>query len=167
MKICTRCTRELLESDFYKDDRGGLRSWCKFCHQEVSSAYQRKDKEGARRRNRKYRDSNPFKLDTHRAHRRALKYGVISTLTDQEWKEIFQSNDACSVCGVQLTLEVNKSNTLSLDHRIPLNRGGNNTKENCIPACWNCNRSKGDRTEKEFRDWIKRVYDFQVSSFKN
>jgi 5-methylcytosine-specific restriction endonuclease McrA len=160
MKVCTRCNKHLSDKDFYKDSRnGGLRSWCKFCHQKVSSAYQKSDPIGSRRRRQKYRDANPFRLDTHRAHRRALKYGTTSSLTECEWKVVVESHGyICHICGATLTLEVRKDNTLSLDHELPLNRGGKNAKENVLPACWNCNRSKGDRTRSEFKDWISMVY---------
>lgn len=33
--------------------------------------------------------------------------------------------------------------------------------DNCVPACFNCNYAKSDMTEKDFIEWIKRVYLFQ------
>jgi len=159
MKTCTRCEKELSEESFYKDKRTGkLRSWCKKCHQEVSLGYQNNHKDDNQRRGREYRDRHPFRLDVQRAHRRAKRYNTLSTLTESEWRtqvELFSF--MCHVCGQELTLEVKKENTLSLDHLIPLNRGGINAKENVAPTCWNCNRSKGDRTQTEFEDWIRKV----------
>jgi 5-methylcytosine-specific restriction endonuclease McrA len=159
MKVCTRCKKELSEESFYDDKRGGLRSQCKTCHQEASFDYQKNHVEDNRRRGREYRNRHPFRLDVQRANRRAQKYGVVSTLTELEWKiRVEQFSFICQICGRGLTLEVRKENTLSLDHKIPLNRGGDNTKENSVPTCWNCNRSKGDRTEEEFFLWIETVF---------
>ena len=34
---------------------------------------------------------------------------------------------------------------LSKDHIIPISKGGNNTRENIVPACITCNSSKGNK----------------------
>jgi len=39
--------------------------------------------------------------------------------------------------------------TLTLDHVFPLSRGGEDTWENLVCACVNCNNRKGDRTPEE------------------
>lgn len=38
------------------------------------------------------------------------------------------------------------------DHRIPLARGGSNTLENLVAACYVCNHAKNNMTEEEFRN---------------
>ena len=38
----------------------------------------------------------------------------------------------------------------TLDHRVPLSRGGLNNYENLVVACKYCNSSKGNRTWKEY-----------------
>lgn len=52
----------------------------------------------------------------------------------------------CYYCGVLLD-----RSTLTLDHRIPLSRGGSNWPANYVPACMFCNVSKRDRKESEWR----------------
>lgn len=37
-----------------------------------------------------------------------------------------------------------------LDHAIPITRGGTNWPANMVPACTNCNLSKGNKTPSEF-----------------
>jgi RNase P subunit RPR2 len=39
---------------------------------------------------------------------------------------------------------------LQREHRIPLARGGDNDISNIVPACENCNRRKGIKTDDEF-----------------
>jgi len=50
----------------------------------------------------------------------------------------------CQYCG-----ESFKNLDLTLDHVIPLNRGGNSDWENIVTACRNCNNKKGGKTPKE------------------
>lgn len=42
------------------------------------------------------------------------------------------------------------------EHRIPVSRGGPKTGVNVIIACDQCNRTKANMTEIEFREWIRR-----------
>jgi 5-methylcytosine-specific restriction endonuclease McrA len=37
-----------------------------------------------------------------------------------------------------------------VDHSVPLARGGTDYFRNLVPACVQCNRSKGDLTSREF-----------------
>lgn len=40
-------------------------------------------------------------------------------------------------------------NNLTVDHVLPVSRGGKNTWENLVCACYSCNIKKGDRTPEE------------------
>jgi 5-methylcytosine-specific restriction endonuclease McrA len=46
----------------------------------------------------------------------------------------------CSYCGSPAT----KGNDLTIDHIVPLSRGGTNRRENLTVACSRCNRAKSD-----------------------
>lgn len=73
-----------------------------------------------------------------KAKRRAIKAGVLATLTWQEWLAICQEyNYCCAYCSRKLPLEQ--------DHKTPISKGGGHTKENVVPACKGCNSSKGAR----------------------
>lgn len=39
---------------------------------------------------------------------------------------------------------------LTLDHKVPISRGGPDTDENLVVACWVCNIKKWSRTPDEF-----------------
>jgi len=43
-----------------------------------------------------------------------------------------------------------------LEHKIPLSRGGTNEYNNLAVACKKCNHSKRTKTEKEYREWVKK-----------
>ena len=67
-------------------------------------------------------------------------------------------NGHCWDCGVQL--DTNKfggvgspaaSNSYVVDHATPRIAGGADKIANYLPACWECNASKGGRTVEQFR----------------
>lgn len=58
--------------------------------------------------------------------------------------------EVCYYCGVPLT-----QSTRTIDHVLPLSRGGTNSKENKVLCCRRCNISKMDMTEEEFYKYIE------------
>lgn len=54
----------------------------------------------------------------------------------------------CQICGDKTPERLRgkgKPKSPTLDHRVPLARGGRHTYENCQCACLDCNTKKGDR----------------------
>lgn len=49
----------------------------------------------------------------------------------------------CKWCEMPLTLEPNQKNSATLEHIIPLNRGGLNNMNNMTLACEPCNQKRG------------------------
>lgn len=59
------------------------------------------------------------------------------------WLGILQSyENRCAYCG--------ESARLTIDHRVPLSRGGLNSSDNIKPACRSCNSKKATRSEDDF-----------------
>ncbi|HKJ44500.1 MAG TPA: HNH endonuclease [Balneolales bacterium] len=54
----------------------------------------------------------------------------------------------CQYCG--------STEDLTIDHVIPKSRGGKDTWENLVTACYRCNRIKGNKTPKEASMLLKR-----------
>ncbi len=52
-----------------------------------------------------------------------------------------RDNYTCQYCG--------SGNTLTLDHVLPVSRGGKSSWENVVTACYPCNSSKGNKTPEE------------------
>jgi 5-methylcytosine-specific restriction protein A len=42
-----------------------------------------------------------------------------------------------------------KPEELTMDHLIPIARGGKSNKKNCVPSCKDCNSKKGHKTTAE------------------
>ena len=80
--------------------------------------------------------------EVNRAHvkrYRAIKMGVKSTVTIGHEKAIKTAyENRCAYCG-------QKSKNLTIDHVIPLSKGGGHVPENIVPACVTCNSAKKDK----------------------
>lgn len=71
--------------------------------------------------------------------RRAQKQGAAFPLTTAQWLEIVETfNGACAYC-------LRTDRKLTVDHVIPLSRGGDHTYGNVVPACQSCNSRKHAR----------------------
>jgi 5-methylcytosine-specific restriction protein A len=55
----------------------------------------------------------------------------------------------CHYCGVHFTPA-----ELTLDHIVPLVRGGKSTRGNCVPACKECNTRKRDLLPTEWQEYL-------------
>jgi 5-methylcytosine-specific restriction endonuclease McrA len=54
-------------------------------------------------------------------------------------------NAKCQICGVKVVLsDVHDENRATVDHKIPLSKGGLHVEDNVQLACWKCNCSKAD-----------------------
>lgn len=72
------------------------------------------------------------------AKRKGAILATETALTAAEWKAIVQAaKGRCYYC--------QGKTKLTLDHVIPLSKGGQHTKTNVVPACAPCNSKKNDR----------------------
>lgn len=60
---------------------------------------------------------------------------------------IIRDNNQCAYCGT--------SKNLTVDHIVPVSRGGKTTFENCVAACQPCNNTKNDRTPNEAKMYLR------------
>jgi 5-methylcytosine-specific restriction endonuclease McrA len=100
---------------------------------------------GAKARDQRYYENDGPKLSAKRQRRRARLAAAPGSFTGEEFKvlcEIFEGR--CFYCLEQARLTV--------DHVIPLSRGGSNWISNVLPACQSCNSRKNNRTAGEFMD---------------
>lgn len=108
-------------------------------------AYRAANPEKTAAKLRAYAQRHPEQTRARCALRRArLKGSAVNDLTTQQWEAIKATyKQRCAYCG--------KRRPLTLDHVIPLAKGGNHTASNVVPACRPCNGRK----------WIKDAPPFQ------
>src|SRR5882724_5177906 len=80
--------------------------------------------------------------------RRSGYYG--KTLNRAAVKLLLAARDTpcCHYCARALPL-----GRLTIDHRIPIIRGGTDDHSNLVLACLTCNAQKGPMTDQEFREY--------------
>lgn len=123
-------------------DRERVRAWRAANPDRVRDAvraYHAAHTDAIRERRREYRDANRDKIRALNNRRKAMQRNVeINDLTPDEWVEIIARSDGrCAYCGCV-------PDRITMDHVIPLSRGGNHTASNVVPACGPCNSRKGD-----------------------
>lgn len=95
---------------------------------------------------RRARKARYGKDDRKRARYFGAAYEPINRL------KVFQRDDwRCGLCG-ELVLQGEQAphpRSPSIDHIVPLSRGGSHTYANVQTACWGCNTAKGNRSVGE------------------
>jgi len=111
--------------------------------------YQQTHKQKVIEWQRKYHSSPKGHLKINRANhkRRARIKNTEATLTVEQWENILmiQSNH-CNVCGKRFT----KKRPPTIDHIIPVSRGGGLTYENIQALCKSCNSRKHAKIDPGF-----------------
>jgi 5-methylcytosine-specific restriction endonuclease McrA len=84
-----------------------------------------------------YHQSHKEQSYHYRKEYRARKAGALRhDLSLQQWREIKEHYQYCCVyCGRKLQ-------HLTMDHIVPLSKGGSHTASNVVPACHSCNSRK-------------------------
>jgi 5-methylcytosine-specific restriction endonuclease McrA len=69
----------------------------------------------------------------------------------QWWKQK-RSKGVCHYCGGRF-----RPNELTMDHIVPIVRGGMSTKGNLVPACKECNNTKKYMLPIEWEQYLERL----------
>ncbi len=78
------------------------------------------------------------------------------------WKDGFGCR--CWYCGIKCTSAGNLPNSFTLDHVVPLSKGGREDADNIVPCCKSCNSTKGSKSVEEFR-FFKAMTTYHPVSF--
>jgi 5-methylcytosine-specific restriction endonuclease McrA len=116
-------------------------------HRASNAKWAKANPEKAKVGTAKWQKENPEKKAVWGSKRRAAKYAntpINELLTSSEWLAILaEAGGHCAYCG--------KEAKLTLDHVIPLSKGGQHSAPNVVPACARCNSSKGSKTLEEWQ----------------
>lgn len=162
-KACRACGQSKALSDFRK---GRV---CRDCERERNRTYRQRKPEKAREAGRHYRQANRQELAA-----KARRWREANPDYNAEWfrrnpgmrskywrayealrlnapgdgatlsELISEHGPLCYLCGT--------AEAITVEHMIPLSRGGSNERENLRPACKSCNSSKRAMTVEEYLD---------------
>lgn len=173
MKTCRKCGETKPHSEYtkHKAGRDGLRSRCRPCIAEANAAYRartveqraaynktfraknrdrhlaynrawnRANPESIRASLRKYRSIHAKRIAIAKALRRRVAHGDRPK-PEAVLARIAYYGGLCRYCRCPAD---------TIDHRIPICRGGTNLPANLVPACRSCNSRKRHRTESEWK----------------
>ncbi len=141
--LCKRC--------YNRRWREANRDRVRECHRQWYEANRDRARENGRRwqganpgkaceKSRRWREANPGKVREKDHRRRARKKGATIGPVDEA--AIHERDKVCIYCG--------SDQDLTIDHLIPLARGGPHCQDNLAVACRRCNSSKGTKTYEEF-----------------
>jgi 5-methylcytosine-specific restriction endonuclease McrA len=121
--------------EWYKKNKNKKVQYCKEYYQNNIEYMKDKTK-------RWVKDNYQQKL-IYSQNRRAMLLNAPGKFTKENFDIKYQEQDGkCFYC--------NEEKKLTIDHKIPLSRGGSNWPENIVLACLTCNCSKNDKTFEEF-----------------
>ena len=89
-------------------------------------------------------ESSPFLVPVGEGQIRAERAKARELRRSAWWKNK-RSSGICAYCGTRVG-----AHALTMDHRIPIIRGGRTTKGNVVPACKPCNDAKKHRLPSEW-----------------
>ena len=97
------------------------------------------------RERRRYKKNRVSRIVSQR-NIQARRAGARGQITSDQWRMLLRRHRfKCFYCAVKLS-----PSNRTLDHKIPLSRGGTNTINNVVPACRPCNNRKLKMTTEEF-----------------
>lgn len=110
-----------------------------------NSIYYREHAQEATENARKWRNANPEKRRAISSRHKAAKRNADGRFTDADIHAMLNEQEGrCVYCRRDI------SDCYTVDHVIPLSRGGSNWPQNLQLLCASCNSSKKDRTHDEY-----------------
>ncbi len=137
---------------FYKENKDQLAPLYK--------EYKQKNKKRINLYNIEFRKTHDMSIpDARRKHRRRIvEKNAMTTLTKIQWqKSIEYFDNQCVYCG-------SKQDKLTMDHYMPVSKGGDLSVYNIVPCCTSCNSSKH---KHDFIDWYGEQLFYDVEKEKN
>ena len=162
-KQCHLCKVVQPVSNFYtsKNHNDGFQSRCIPCEKKYAASRRHLYVERQRVLKRKWRAENKERdIESNRAYRNAhpeiwysqarkreakMKQNQTFKISKKELKKLYRG--PCAYC--------NATRKMTLDHVVPIFRGGSHSIGNLVPACGNCNFSKGKKLLMEWKLYLR------------
>ena len=162
-KRCSSCAEVKHIDGFRRSSatKDGLQNYCRSCHNEANARWRERNREKHLRSLRSWhennrdhsREMNRVWQRNNRQRKRVIDQKRRAStaangkfiITPREVKRLY--SQPCSACG--------SNENITLDHIVPLSRGGRHSVGNLQPLCKSCNSSKKDRLMIEWRSRLQ------------
>ena len=91
----------------------------------------------------------PYAFDLDDAEIRRERQ-IARDLRESQWWKRRLAKGICHYCGRSTT-----PRELTMDHIVPVSRGGKSTKGNVVPACKECNSAKKQLLPMDWQQYLK------------
>lgn len=159
-KKCTKCKETKTSDNFNRCNLygSGLQEKCRSCDNKWVSEWDKANAEAVKKKQADWYKNNPDKVHAKRTKRRLLKseayveHVEISVLRERD-------GDNCIVCKEPIDFSLSNRDPMmvSLEHVVPLSKGGTHSYDNTALSHLRCNMSKG----------VKLLHELEVSDDSN
>ncbi|MEW6080158.1 MAG: HNH endonuclease [Thermodesulfobacteriota bacterium] len=104
------------------------------------------ERSGKNRRGSPFRDTGTGEADIKREKNKARE------LRQSQWWKGRLSRGVCYYCGQTVP-----PSELTMEHIVPISRGGKTTRNNVVPACKDCNTKKNRLVPVEWEEYLARL----------
>ena len=73
-------------------------------------------------------------------------------LRQSQWWKNRRGEGKCYYCGERVPVK-----SLTMDHVVPISRGGSTTKSNVVPCCKTCNNQKKNLLPQEWEQYLQQL----------
>jgi len=161
-RVCTSCNIYKIWEDFpkYKKSASGRVSRCKKCFSEKRAANRNwpKEKYSAKNRRKEIKKQDAILLMARNSRSRLLSrarkdnFPKESVPTIDQIYALFSSSPTCYYSNITLVpYSKNRQELPTIDHKLPISRGGTHLIDNLCVASHHMNTAKGQMTELEFK----------------
>lgn len=170
-RVCTKCGiyKSWIEFNSAKTKHIKIKKTasCKKCkheHRKSKGRNYKVEKASAKEWKEHLKKTDPYLLKA-----RNLRQGLLTRTKDLQIKSTTPTTEVlynwflqstpiyCYYSGVELNLLKKSNNKLTVDHKIPLTRGGSNNIDNLCFASHHMNTAKGSLTEQEFKQFLELI----------
>lgn len=181
LRVCKGCSEAKPFTEFHKDKNApdGYRAQCKTCRTSFMKDYYKANEDDRRSAVQTYRDANPDvvratdmrRYENHKDKRIALatehasvrRARLLSRACDPGITIAglrARDGDTCCYCHTPMDYASNPHGRrnpakATIEHVLPISRGGTHTWDNVKLACWQCNLQKNAKTIDEWSPTIR------------
>lgn len=147
IKTCSKCKQSKPLSCFQKSKRykDGYRCWCNDCESKACK---------------KWKIQNPKMNWAHHTRSDHKKKNIVINISNKDLLSFVANIETCNICGCKLNWGVDNKGSI-FPNSPSLDRTNNEYEiniNNIQLICHKCNRTKGERTMKDFIRYCKNVY---------